>query len=153
VNIAKLTEAIRTRALADNGVGGLTTLVSSVTAFFGPTGATYPYVVITGDAFDQGTAAAPSGFRKEVVTVLFTFHIYGAKRSGMAAIEAVIDRLYGDASAQADWVPTYGFHRHVLTLDGGWTAGPVERVGGDFQIEDQDVLHFSETYRVIISRG
>ena len=152
-NLARVFTAIRTRALADTGSGGLfasgANLVTGIYAETGSQTLAFPYITIT--LFDE----EDDTFAKDGSIVNVQFHIYhNAVASGIGPIEAcgaIIERLRGDATQQSNRVPTYGFHRHKLTLSqsGGalWGAGLMRRLRGT-TAHEKDVYHFIEEYEV-----
>ena len=152
-NLARVFTAIRARALTDTGTGGLfATSNNLITGIFAETGSqtlSYPYITMT--MFDE----EDDTFAKDGSVVNVQFHIFhDAKVSGVGPIEkcgAIIERLRGDGTQQSDRLPTFGFHRHKLTLSqsGGmlWGAGIMRRLRGTTAHEN-DVYHFIEEYEV-----
>lgn len=130
MDIARLWDAIRDRAVADTGSGGLfnatTPLVSGFYNTFAPTSATHPYCV-----YVTASATPDNGFNKDVVRVNFRIQSYVARKpaNGADAMQVgsdILNRVYGDSSAGG--APTYGFARWSPTLAGSWTATVVEFV-------------------------
>jgi hypothetical protein len=114
------------------------------------------------DDYEEVRAESPDMFDEEddtfakdgsVVNVQF-HNFHDAKVSGVGPIEkcgAIIERLRGNGTQQSDRLPTFGFHRHKLTLSqsGGmlWGAGIMRRLRGTTAHEN-DVYHFIEEYEV-----
>lgn len=112
-----------------------------------PPGTAYPYVVYSVVSDNEQDA-----FNGDIREVFFELAIFDKTANGLADIEAIKARLKGDSTSPSS-APTYGFHRHVLSLTGGWTGGPVVRVGGDLYLEDKETYHAQETYRLLVSKA
>jgi len=118
-------------------------------------GAGYPYVVVmcetTGEPRHAGRG---DGF---MATVRVT--VVDEVANGVARIEAIIARIFGDASLTLSLggVPSYGLHRHMIEIDGatglGWKGSQLVCQGGGYSIdEDELFLSHTTTFEVAISR-
>ena len=141
MNLVYFTKAIVDRITADTSFP-----TSNVSTYFGDANNT-PRVVI------EVSAEADDTFTQDGITMTVRFHVFDLREAGFAAACAgIIDRLRGDAAAQANRVPTYGFHRHNLTLTQAvsgmqWAAGLCRYVRSDTS-HDESMYHFIETYEV-----
>lgn len=141
MNLAYFTKAIVDRITADTSFPSAT-----VTTYFGDANNT-PRVVI------EVSAEADDTFTQDGLVMTVRFHIFDKWEAGfLAACAPIIERLRGDAAAQANRVPTYGFHRHNLTLEQPvsgmqWAAGLCRYVRSDVS-HDSSMYHFIETYEV-----
>lgn len=153
MNLTKVAEAIMDRFEADTGTGGFyhasAPIITGAHFCDASEAPTYPYVVFSFDAAQQNGTLLGS----EVITVLVDFHIYALKSEGFAPVSAILDRLYGDVYAQASHIPSYGFHRFILPVTGGWSGSPMVREESESDLADKDVYHFREGYKVLISRA
>lgn len=154
MNQVKLWEAIRARALADTGTGGLFASGANLITGFYNTFA-QPRVVDEEDpyiVFSVASASQGDGFDIDVIEYTFRFSVFTPVAAGLAIPSAIIDRIYGDGVSSSGNLATYGFHRWKPTLSGGWTATVCQRV-------DQDTNHsencycFVETFRVTCSKA
>ncbi len=166
VNLSAFMAAIIARVQADTGTGGLykpgTGLLlagGGIWSWMGnPASTIYPYIVVT--ANDREAPA----FNQEGSECELQFHIFdsterrtgttGTASVGSANCEYIIDRLYGDAMAYTSRTPSYGLHRHQLTIGANnplsWVSSSLLRTGGHSEA-DRDVYHFVEEYRGVIS--
>lgn len=126
MNNADLFSAINTRAMADNGAGGLTTLLSATNAFYYaaiPEAVDMPFCMFT-----VANMTDESAFARNVVSVVFRIATFVARTHAtitdpVQRLSDIVKRLYGDSSSSGT-TPTYGFHRHLLTLT-DWTGGHI----------------------------
>ncbi len=101
------------------------------------TGDDQPYIVVSASsATDPNHSMQGDGFMMSVEVTLFDVAEYTLDR-----IDPMSERVYGDATLQTDLVPTYGLHRHRLTLPAGlansWTASQIVCEGVNaVQLED-----------------
>lgn len=124
MNTAELFTAINTRAMADNGAGGLTTLLSATTAFYYaaiPENVDMPFCLLT-----TASMSDESAFTRNVVNVTFRIATFVNRTDAtitnpVQRLSDIVKRLYGDSSASGT-TPSYGFHRHLLALS-DWTGG------------------------------
>ena len=111
-----LAKAIFDRIKADIGAGGIyqdgdwTLVEGAYNNMANPADGDRPYIVysFTSDPEDSQTSD------EEKLTI--TFQVYDNATRGTDRITAVLDRLHGNGILQAGRIPTYGFHRHILTL-------------------------------------
>lgn len=157
MNLVALWTAIRARAVADTGTGGLfnvaTPLVTGIYNTVAPPGleSSYPYIIFNVANLEQRDA-----FNVDIVDVTVRFTVINlieqSTTSGMAECAAIIDRLYGDGIDRTDRIPTYGFHRHKLVIaSGDWVADTMRRTS-QAQQHDVDHYEFIEEYRLLLSR-
>jgi hypothetical protein len=153
MNQVELWQKIKTRAESDTGTGGLfnagTPLVSGIYNTFASPALTdqNKYIV-----FSVASASQEDGFDIDVITYTFRFSVFAPVSGGLAAPSAIIDRLYGNGVASSGNLATYGFHRWLPSLTGGWTASVCQRVDQDTQ-HGEDVYQFVETFRVTCSKA
>ena len=154
---AALWQAIRDRALDDDGAGGLfagaTPLVTEIYENNTPTGAQMPYIV-----YDLEYSIQMDGFRTALYLVQVRFGVF-VKKDEIVSTEAttrasqIIRRIRGNWQDQSYGTgPTYGFDRHILTLDGDWTAGMMQHIDSR-ALHEETALHYVETYRVHVSQA
>lgn len=125
--------AIVTRLQADQGsgalfaTGGAPGLIRAVYRNMAPPNAEMPYVV-----FDCKDEATENTFNSDVLLVRIAFAIFIPTTSPPSLMDTILDRIYGDASLQPTGVPSFGLHRHPLTLaTGTWTGGTVMYTGSE----------------------
>jgi hypothetical protein len=155
MNLVHFYSAVKARAEADTGTGGLfagSPLVSAIYSVMAPPGllasGQYPYLLT-----NVVSVTGLDGFTIDHREVVFDIHTVAEMRNGPAIGEYIRERLYGDAMAHADRVPTYGFHRHVLELaEGDFVGGVVEHIGIAEQHEE-DTFHWVDSFRTHISRA
>lgn len=120
--------AILNRIKADTGTGGLyegsawSIISGAWFAAASPATPAYPYVVYAVSSEPDDT------FPADQRTFRVAFSIYDTADRGMDRVQAIMDRLYGDAMLQATRQPTYGLHRHRITIPSstlGWIGGDV----------------------------
>lgn len=156
MTMALAAAAIRTRALADTGSGGLFyasgPLLKSFTFEYAPAtnSATpltdiMPYVVFNFPAWEEDPT-----FNTDVQSVVCQFHLFLPRESGANAASAILARIYGDGIAQTNRTPTYGFHRHALSLGdtdvtAPWYASPMRRTSRN-TAHERDVYHYIDSY-------
>lgn len=156
MNLVAVWTAVQARIATDTGTGGLAhataPLVTGFYTSFNVPGAVYPYIV-----FDVDGAEQQDAFEVDGIDLSIRFHVFAkmeqATTSGFETCAAIIDRLYGDALDQAGRTPSFGFHRHNFVIASGKYAGSIMKRVGMAQEHDVDVLHFIESYRVLISNG
>ena len=166
MNINGLAQAIRARALADTGTGGMfnsgSPLLKSFLHYFGPEAATdaqlsaiVPYCV-----FAVGPIHSDPGYNENQYEADVEMHIFDARKLGHSAvtIEAISDRLMGDAIAQTNRTPTYGFDRHQLVLTnagpeahGPWSPGPLRFVSLT-PLHDTDFWHYNVLFTITMTQ-
>jgi len=127
VNAADLYKAIKDRAAADTGTGGLfDTMGAKINGFYYaalPEASLMPFCMFTIGA-DRDTSA----FAKNVSEIMFRISTFVARTHATITDPVqrgseIIKRIYGDSSA-SQLTPTYGFHRHSLTLT-DWAASQI----------------------------
>jgi hypothetical protein len=154
MNQVELWEKIKARAEADTGTGGLfkvgDELVSGIYNTLAP-----PEVVTEEDpyiVFSVASASQDDAFDLDVITYTFRFSVFSPVSVGLAIPGAIIDRLYGNGVASSGNLATYGFHRWLPSLTGGWTASVCHRIDQDTN-HSEDVYQFVETFRVTCSKA
>ncbi len=116
-----------------------------------PPDQTFPYVVS-----NVGSWVATNAFTKdinELVVRFSTFH--GMEQSSstdpLQTCSTILGRIYGNwSSASPGTAPTYGFHRHTLSVS-GWTGSIMEFVSAREE-HTQGVYHFIQEYRLWLSK-
>lgn len=123
MNLALLSTAIKARITADTADGGLNGATNKLlTGGFhldlSPPTATAPRVV-----WVISLTGPRNTFATDGADALIEFYIYTDRTDDFTDAKSIIDRLWGDAMANNPPVPTFGFHRHVLSISGyGATA-------------------------------
>jgi len=159
MNLIAIWTAIKARIDADTGTGGIsnagTPLISGIYSSFAVTGASTaskPYIV-----FDVDGAQQQDGFEIDIIELSIRLHVFArmdsATTSGFDKCSAIIDRLYGDGIDNVNRIPSYGFHRHELTISSGKYTGSIMHRTGMAQEHDEDHLHFIESYSLLISNA
>lgn len=109
-----ITTAIIDRLEADTGTGGLfaagANLVSGVYYIRAADNATRPYIVLN-VSMGEDHALTSDGCEFNLLV-----RIVAAASDGGAALQAIWNRVFGDSMLQAGRVPSYGLHRHTLTM-------------------------------------
>lgn len=145
MNLARLASAIRDRIRADTGTGGLFNVTtgilrnSDVLYGTGQVERVFPYVT-----FDVEATQA-DGFGHDHMLVTVTLHIVDDRNNGIGNCATIIDRVYGDAVTQPSDVPSFGLHRHPLTLTSE-TNYPDWKVGGVMYRRSSATRHDAECY-------
>jgi len=153
MNQVQLWTAIKARAESDTGAGGLfnvgTPLVTGIyNTFANPTLTDQSKYIV----FSPSSASQDDAFDLDVITYTFRFSVFAPVATGLAIPSAIIDRLYGNGVASSGNLATYGFHRWLPSLSGGWTATVCQRVDQD-TAHSEDVYNFVETFRVTCSKA
>lgn len=159
-----LTAAIIARVKADTGAGGLwgasgrlLTAVNYVIEGRTATGlqTETPYVTFSYPVREQ-----VDGFSYDLLSYVVHFHVWDLveRQATGERPMAIVARLFGNASENANRTPDYGFHRwqgdlyQALPPPGAvWKMSLMHRVAGAEAHEDS-VWHFIETYRVHLTR-
>lgn len=165
MSLSLVAAAIRTRALADTGTGGLfnvgSPLVKSCTHEYAPAtdSATnladlLPYIVFTFPSWEEDQT-----FSSEMQRITCSFHVYTLRENGAVVGANIMDRIYGDAVTQANRTPTYGFHRHTLVLgsqvglgNATWYPSAMRRTSRN-TAHERDVYHYIESYHIDLTRA
>lgn len=129
MDLANLETAIYNRLVGDTGAGGLRNasapLVTGVFVGTANSGQTMPFLLI-----DVAAERAQNAFSRDIFNAEF-WVTTSAARFGSATpgqvYSDILARVYGDTVGGS--VPTYGLHRHTLSLSGGWTATVAECMG------------------------
>lgn len=154
MNLSALYAAVKARAAADSGSGGLFASTPLINGFYFnriPSTTNFPYVVAV-----LGSTDARNCFNKDVVEVTLRFSIWHETVSHtdsdtLNTVSKIEARLYGGWSSSAPATPpSYGFHRHTLTGVTGWTASVMEWRGVSDE-SDGDLYHMVQTYRFLLS--
>ncbi|MBX3376050.1 MAG: hypothetical protein KF678_03490 [Phycisphaeraceae bacterium] len=117
-----------------------------------PPGVALPYIV-----FSVAASVSDNTFRTDVVEHIIRLSVITSARSGLSTPATLLKRLYGDATTLTSRTPSYGLHRHILSVPAA--SEPTEWVGSlithvdSTQEHTQEVYHFIETYKVITSRS
>lgn len=135
--------AVRTRLLADNGAGGLTTLATGVYGMMGTSDASYPFCVI-----DIAGSGSEDGFTLNMAEVRFRVHTFAEIDNGFSALNAITQRIYGDGNQ----TPAYGLHRHAISLSGGWVATAVQWVTRSIDM-DHDHYHAVDEFVTYMNKA
>lgn len=124
-----INQAIFDRIKADTGAGGLYAssawnIISGAYSVFGtPNPMVFPYLLWSVRMEQDHSLPADEFNCTATFTVWDQVQDYVTNAEYNARVVAVLDRLHGNAVLQAGRVPTYGFHRHLLTLPtNGYTA-------------------------------
>lgn len=148
--------AIRNRALADTGAGGLfAASVPLVTGLFQnhvPAGQPMPFLV-----YDVESATQQDAFRASLYEVRFRFSVYVENtpvysEDPSERASKIVQRVYGDWADQvAGTDPTRGFARWKPVLTGSnYVCTHIEHVGSR-PAHDDGFVRFIETYRLWMS--
>lgn len=148
MNLAQLWQSIYDRLRGDS------TLMAACSGVFNtsvPAGTALPYVV-----FSVASSTANDTFLTDVKEHVIRISVVSSARLGMSTPATLLKRVYGDATLQSSRTPTFGLHRHVLSLPAAseaaeWVGSIITHVDSTMD-HDQDVYHFIETYKVISSR-
>jgi hypothetical protein len=151
VNQVALWKAIKARAEADTGSGGLFGTPNLITGIYNtlavPTLTDQSKYVV----FSVAAAAQEDAFDTDVVTYIFRLSVFSPVAAGLAVPSAIIDRLYGNGVSQSGNLASYGFHRWKPTLSGtSWNADVMHRIDQDTN-HTATVYQFVETYQILCS--
>lgn len=153
MNVDALITAVRTRLLSDTATGGLmatgSELITNVYGFAAPGNASYqtkPYLLV-----DIAGTIANDAFDLDLVEFRFRVHCFSLANGGLTPVDAIMRRVYGQASR----TPTYGLHRHALSLAGGsgWTATTCQFAGTNDGGSDEDHYHVVHDYVTNLQRA
>ena len=146
--------AIVARLQADQGggalfaTGGAPGLIRAVYRNMAPPNAEMPYVV-----FDCKDEATENTFTSDVLLVRMVFAIFIPTTSAPSVMDAILDRIYGDATTQSSGLPSFGLHRHPLNLTTGtWTGGTIMYTGSEDD-SDRDRYLAVPTFQMYQSRS
>lgn len=150
MNLAKFQQAIYDRLTGDATLTGLAT--GGVRSVLGPrtgisTEDSKPYVVVT----LQGTTPADD-FRGDLIEMVVDVHVVSDTTDGLSTPSSIIDRIIGDATLQSNVTPTYGLHRHQLSLSGSTYTGGVMQFFDTETAHDEERLHFILGFKVYQGR-
>lgn len=155
MNQTALLQAIRDRVLSDitvlSGSFGLATTAIVSESGTPDQGGAFPLVVITPVAL---TISPDEGFAHDMSVFEWRFDSFGKRDEGFAKVYGIQGRLYGNYSLVSNG-PTFGLHRHRLVLPtataAGWVCDECQFIQCT-PLHDEDVLHYSDLYRVRIQR-
>jgi len=171
MNISGIAQAIRARIIADTGSGGVwetagTYKAKTASYAQGPRAANAaalqalcPYIVYDVVSGDSGEDC----FTSDVLLTTWEVNVWDDINNTTSGAEGalrgsgIIDRLYGDGIPQSTRAPTYGFHRHQLTLtttghaSAPWATGLVAIQRLD-RAHEADFYHWTLTMNVLMSR-
>lgn len=88
------------------------------------------------------------------VELTFTWYTDKTDMQGTSIPSIVMDRIFGDAILQAGRVPTYGFHRALLTIPAnayGALADACQWVSTRVEMIDEEVISYTSVYKFGIS--
>lgn len=167
MNDVGVAQAIRARLLTDTGSGGLWETAGvnkclTITYTEGPKNSggsipsITPYLVYSLVSFTQDdTYDGDCGtyqYQFDIVDDNSSANTYGTTRGA-----AIGDRLFGDAIGQTNRTPSYGLHRHLLTLTttgltlAPWSTGVMYRTSV-VPLHEVNVYRWSHTYEVRLFR-
>jgi hypothetical protein len=153
MDLAALWDAVRDRAVADTGSGGLFNATALITGFYNTVASdtgTLPYVIYT-----TPSATPTNAFTADVVEVQIRMQVYVKKfpddgSDPMNVGSQILARLYGNWSVNGSQ-PTYGFHRWLPTLSGSWTADTFQFTG-TIEEHDQHAYCWIQTFKTYLSK-
>ena len=150
MDLAALNLALKTRAYTDTGAGGLRNADSPLITGWYPTrfdpSLQFPYVVTS-----IAASASDNAFSLDVGRVTMYFHIWHQKEgtddeNPTLTCSNIIKRIYGNwASSSPTVAPTWGFHRHPLTIASGtWRVAGALQCTAPLPIENHEprYLHY-----------
>jgi len=154
MNPPVISRAILTRLQADTGTGGLyhgsvwNTITSANYNLGAPATSFNPPYLVWAIRMECAHLDGAMGAKARV-----TFRVVDNSTSANANIEAVFDRLIGDAVlSSGTWgVPTYGFHNHKLVLPTntlGALASEMNYLDAEIAPDDQNYLIGTMTFDV-----
>lgn len=152
MNHAALWVAVRARALADNGTGGLfnagTPLATGIFYNSVPEAQAFPFIT-----FDVASEREAGGFSHDARWLHLYIGVYVERQPSAGGDPAlrgsqILERLEGNWVAQGG-APTYGFNRHALTLSGtNWTTDAMLLLGTR-ESHEEGVYHWIQEYRLL----
>lgn len=157
MSAALVAKAVHDRLQADSG---LTDIVGNrIYHGIGSTGTLmFPYIVIMVEA--NVDSRAPAGFTADGFLVSLTIHAFDQMSEGLARIQPIHDRIWGDCMLQATRRPSYGLHRHILELESGSAENPYGWIGGDVSgvavstgPDTENVVRLEMTFTTTTSRA
>lgn len=155
MNTYATAEAIQTILNADTTLTALAT--GGIKTVNGPmsgqaTGTNAPYIVIMASSANK----AQNAMRGDGYEVDVQVTCWGNSEESLATLEAMAERVFGDATLQTNVTPTYGLHRKMLTLNSsyanGWSASQIVCEGGEFIVTDDEKFAHRSYYKVALSR-
>lgn len=105
---------------------------------------TKPYILWQIVSADQDDA-----FQENTIEALVQVTYRDDWVNGLAPVTAVMHRVYGDSKAQAEMVPTFGLHRHLLTVADN-EPGTMHRTRFFTQGDEKSYVYIEE-YRVLLT--
>lgn len=140
MNLAGLTAAIRARAVADTGAGGLfetgNPILTAFNAWRVAPKSAMPY-----GWFEIVAAVQDDTVPRDEYIATVRLNCVTEASAGFATPDAILDRYYAL------------FHRWTPTLSGGWTAGIMVRIGLGARPEETDEFHFIDDYELRVSKA
>lgn len=157
MDLAAFNLALKTRAAADTGAGGLFNVATPLIQGWFPNRAAqttaFPYVVTNIAAWD-----AQNAFSRDVSQLIVRISVYHEKEgtddpTTMLTCSNVLKRIYGNWSSSAPaTAPTYGFHRHPLVIASGNWASTMMECTGALEAHEESYWHFIQEYRLWLSQ-
>lgn len=150
MDLAHIETALLSRLTGDTGSGGLrnalSPLVAGVWVSNAPSAQAMPLCII-----DLASQREANAFSKDIFEVEAWVSTMVA-RTGTTPLQTASDilaRVYGDSSAGA--APSYGLHRHPLSLSGSWTATPIGCMGV-FAEHDDNAYVYRQVFKFHVSK-
>ena len=152
--LPSLWDAIIDRLVADST---LTAQVPAASMIFGynSRGLAMPLISI-----NTVSISTQDAFKTATDEVSFDVHLFAEKAGALTAggdvasnMATALTRIRGDWMDQATRVPSYGLDRYQLTITGGCTCTPIERVSGPIEAHEDDTYHWISTFRLFISKA
>jgi len=120
--------AVVARLQADQGsgclfaAGGGAGLITAVYRNVAPAAAVFPYIVIR-----AGVQSTANTFTSRTMDVTFDIEAYVPFSTPPSVLSAIELRVFGDAMAQTNRIPSFGLDNHPLVLaSGNFSAGIME---------------------------
>lgn len=155
MNTYATAEAVQTRLAANASLVALAT--GGIKTVNGPmsgqaTGTNAPYIVIMASSANRAQLSQlGDGYEIDIQVTC-----WGVAEASLETLEQMAEKIFGDATLQTTCVPTYGIHRHKLTLNAsyanGWTAAQITCDGGEFIVSDDERFAHRSYYKVGLSR-
>lgn len=140
----------------DTGAGGLFAPGAELVTEIYENSAPSPFPVGPILVFDIESMEQNNPFNSALYAVRFRINVYvqrdiirGTHTAAQTASQ-IIGRVRGDWVSAANHTPTYGLHRHALTLsDSDYTADPPAHLSS-IPTHDETHLHYVETFRTYL---
>lgn len=111
----------------------------------------YPYIVLSFKSQEQDDA-----FNVDCIEYMVNVSTYADRTTtsfnAEQRVQAIVNRVYGNAIDVIDRVPQYGLHRHSLVLSRTvGLGGPMQRVD-EMDDSDEDFIRNHQVYKVVVSK-